>query len=267
MVIAFNLINLGGINIGASPTVAINRQAGPQSADAAASRELHIPFQDLNSSTDILSLLSWQTAISDFAGRQEEMAALTKWAESEPRTSVKFVVGEGGIGKTRLAAEFGLALREKGWDAGMIRLESAQTFAFPKPAVLLIIDYPEEQLAQAKALLAGLARLEAELTIRVLFLTRQPMESWVEVVSECRANTICDFEPILLKPVDAPAAHLLYNSALERASQIQDTTPPAAVRGSSRALAHYGARERPNSLHRGNGSLWRPPPGSRGCHV
>ena len=121
MVFTFNLINLGGLSVGASPTVAINRQAGAASDGAAAPSELHIPFQDLNKSADILSLLSWQTAISDFAGRQAEMAALMDWAESEPRTSVKFVVGEGGIGKTRLAAEFGLALREKGWDAGCFR--------------------------------------------------------------------------------------------------------------------------------------------------
>ncbi len=225
MVIAFNLINLGGLSIGPSPTVTINRQAGAAGDGATAPPELHIPFHDLNPGADILSLLSWQTAISDFEGRQAEMAALTDWAECELRISVKFVVGEGGIGKTRMAAEFGRELRKKGWDAGMVRLETAQSFAFTKQSVLLIVDYPEEQLAAVKALLEGLARLEPHVTLRVLLLTRQPMEIWGDVVSECRANTICDFAPIVLRPVDAPAAYGLYSSALEKASENQDTMP------------------------------------------
>ena len=108
----------------------------------------------------------------------------------------------------------------------MIRLETAQSFALTKQNVLLIVDYPEEQIAPVKALLAGLARMEADVTLRILFLTRQPMDSWVDVISECRANAICDFEPLALGSVDAPAAQQLYNSALERASEIQGTIPP-----------------------------------------
>jgi tetratricopeptide (TPR) repeat protein len=208
----------------------------PQRRSAAAPRELHIPFQDLNRQADILSLLSWQTAISDFAGREAEMAALTAWADSPPRISVKFVLGEGGIGKTRLAAELGRALREKGWGAGMVRLAAAQSFAFAEQAVLLVVDYPEEQLAQVKALLAGLARLESDVTLRILFLTRQPMATWAEVVSECRANAICDFEPLALGRIGGPAAHRLYSSALETAAENQNTTPPPL---SEDALAHW----------------------------
>ncbi|MCZ6683362.1 MAG: hypothetical protein O7B26_09260, partial [Planctomycetota bacterium] len=134
-----------------------------------------MPWRELQTNSDVFSLLQWRTAISEFAGREAEMTALKVWANSDLPISAKFVTGEGGVGKTRLAAELAMELREDDWAAGFPDLRHDNAYLAAKAGTLLIVDYPEELPGGLEALFTGLARVEeSDATwLRVLFLSRR----------------------------------------------------------------------------------------------
>lgn len=81
---------------------------------------LRVPWRDVQSA-EPFHLLSWHTAISEFAGRAaEEMQDLVEWVRGGPAVSLRFLTGEGGTGKSRLAAELATRLQEEGWAAGFV---------------------------------------------------------------------------------------------------------------------------------------------------
>ena len=103
------------------------------------------------------SLLSWRTYLSDFVGFDHQMDELSEWAMSPPQVSLKFMIGEGGTGKTRTAAEFARSLRaEDKWAAGFVDLRKPQSYELSKKGNLLIVDYPEEQQSAVAELLKDL---------------------------------------------------------------------------------------------------------------
>ncbi len=75
--------------------------------------ELTIPWAKLQDNPSPLALLNWQSQVSAFAGRGTELEELGRWVTNEPSVSVKFITGEGGVGKSRLAAQFGETLRKR----------------------------------------------------------------------------------------------------------------------------------------------------------
>ncbi|NTW49710.1 MAG: ATP-binding protein, partial [Chlorobiales bacterium] len=95
-----NLVKAGGKSLTA---IALGSSKAASLPDNSI-KELDIPWQKLTENPDLFAYLSWHTQISEFAGREDEMTALQEWAASEPKISVKFVTGEGGTGKSRLAA-------------------------------------------------------------------------------------------------------------------------------------------------------------------
>jgi hypothetical protein len=104
-----------------------------------------------------------------------------KWVESKPNTpSARLLTGEGGAGKTRLAATVAQVLRDKGWTAGFLDSESDPfEVATSRKGVFLIIDYPEEKPDQTKAALKGLVeRKTTPFPLRVLFLSRRSFAEW-----------------------------------------------------------------------------------------
>lgn len=114
-------------------------------------------------------------------GRQDDLDAVLKWVESKPNTpSARLLTGEGGAGKTRLAATVAQVLRDRGWTAGFIDPESDPFEVATSPkGVFLIIDYPEEKSDQTKAALKGLAeRTTMPFPLRVLFLSRRSFAEW-----------------------------------------------------------------------------------------
>lgn len=64
--------------------------------------KLRVPWHPLLPDQKLFSLLSWHTRISEFAGCDNEIDQLSQWATSDHPVWVKFVVGEGGVGKSRL---------------------------------------------------------------------------------------------------------------------------------------------------------------------
>ncbi|MBU0515946.1 MAG: ATP-binding protein, partial [Proteobacteria bacterium] len=169
-------INLVSFKVG--PSVTAIGQIGPVSAPP--SREnlekLSVPWTELQQNTSPFQLLSWHNQISEFAGREKELEDLKAWAESNIRVSVKFVIGEGGAGKSRLGAEFAQRMGKRGWAAGFISPKEPKYFEMKEGGTLLVIDYPEEHRSGVEEFLRYFVEKRPSEKIRVLFLTRQPME-------------------------------------------------------------------------------------------
>ena len=180
----FSFINIELFPISVGPAVSgvivtgEGASAAPDRQRQAAPTDLPVPWRKLQAKSDVFSLLQWRTAISEFAGRDAEMDALKAWAFSDLPISAKFVTGEGGVGKTRLAAEFAKELRKDDWAAGFPDLRHDNAYLAAKAGTLLIVDYPEELPGGLEALFTGLARVEESDTtrLRVLFLSRREPE-------------------------------------------------------------------------------------------
>jgi len=211
---------------------------GPKSAkfDAQLLDALKVPWRDLVDNPVDLALLSWHTRISDFAGREQEIAELDEWANSRPAVSVKFVTGEGGVGKSRLAAQFADKLGKSKWAAGFVNLSKPHSFPMAKKGTLIIVDYPEENREGAIELLSDLANLVAEHPVRVLFLSRQDRSRWDDEVDSANAVDIVDAQQLALQPTDECAAYQVYFTALDEASKRYGTKPNPV---SEEALAEW----------------------------
>jgi tetratricopeptide (TPR) repeat protein len=104
---------------------------------------------------NITSLLTWSSRIpAKLIGRDAALADLTAWANADAPVRLRVMHGGGGVGKTRLAVEFGDALQADGWQACLIS-PSGPPCAFQPGAkgTLLIIDYPEYHPQAVKNLL------------------------------------------------------------------------------------------------------------------
>jgi predicted ATP-binding protein involved in virulence len=95
----------------------------------------------------IAGILTWNSRIPEkLIGRATEMADLDAWAELDDDVRLRVLHGVGGVGKTRLAVEFGDLLRTRGWAVCMISsARTAHAFEPGAAGTLLIIDYPEYQ--------------------------------------------------------------------------------------------------------------------------
>ncbi len=225
--LSFTPISLVSVNVtfGASVTGvgSIATKGGEVSSNY---HELSVPWRDLTAAPTGLSLLSWHTRVSEFAGLEKELGLLESWADSSSRISLKFLTGEGGTGKSRLGAEFAEKMRAKGWSAGFISLRKPQSFPINKEGVLMIVDYPEEHRDGVAELLKDLAELGNDARYRVLFLSRQDVESWVPFIQNNHAQDMLDADPVEVGRLTGPAAHAMYCSALECMSETLVTNPP-----------------------------------------
>jgi hypothetical protein len=132
---------------------------------------------------DIFRALRWDYGLVEtLYGRDEHLSAIINWAEGGSiAATARLVTGEGGSGKTRLAAAAANALRKRGWTAGFLPQTEAIQFQVGERGLLLIFDYPEEQIERTRALLRKLAELRnAPYPLRVLFLSRRSFAEWEE---------------------------------------------------------------------------------------
>lgn len=119
-------------------------------------------------------LLTWQGRLTPRIGREPELAALQRWVDSSANVSVWILAGEGGIGKTRLAAEFAESLVAKKWSAGFVdlaRFNDAASLTLDQ-RTLLLVDYPEERPEQLARMFDLLKRHTGSHKLRVALLTR-----------------------------------------------------------------------------------------------
>ena len=188
--------------------------------------QLSLRYQDLKSEPTTFDLLSWHTRVADFVGREKEIEDLAAWAYSSPAVLAQFVISEGGIRKSRLAAFFGELLKKDGWSAGFIDLREPRSFPMKKKGTLLVVDYPEENESGVKELLNDLAIVGNEVRLRVLFLTRQEMTAWDEIIMASNSRTIVETRPLALSPLSGTVPHDLYKSALKKTASLIKTSPP-----------------------------------------
>ncbi len=230
----FNFINIELLPVSYGPAVSgivvtgAKASAEPDRQGQATPTDLPVPWRELQANPDVFSLLQWRTAISEFAGRDAEMAALKAWAYSDLPISAKFMTGEGGVGKTRLAAELAMELRKDDWAAGFPDLRHDNAYFAAKSGTLLIVDYPEELPGGLDSLFTGLARVEesGSSRLRVLFLSRREADVWRQLALDTNADATIDWAAVPLGPLVGEAAYSVFHSALERAAEAEDTVPP-----------------------------------------
>ena len=149
-------------------------------------QKLTIPWRA--TTTDDFELLRWNTRISELRGRDEEMADLLDWAQKGQGVRARFITGEGGVGKTRLAMECGQILRGKGWEAGKFDLRKETPYLLGKAGTLLIIDYPEETREEIRYFLRELALQEESPNLCILFLSRHDSKFWQDDLDDTGAS-------------------------------------------------------------------------------
>lgn len=143
---------------------------------AAVPIELRVPWNPVASieNPSPSQLLTWHGRLTPLLGRTPELAALQRWVDTSANVSVWILAGEGGIGKTRLAAEFAEALIAKKWSAGFVdlaRFNDAASLTLDA-RTLLLVDYPEERPDQLARLFDLLKRHTGPPKLRVALLTR-----------------------------------------------------------------------------------------------
>lgn len=170
----------------------------------------------VDSDTRDFDLLRWSARIAPLTGRTNEMAALQAWAMSDKAVAGRFITGQGGAGKTRLAAELAQELRGKDWTAGFIDLSHHNLPPTPvgKNGVLLIADYPDEKPDGVRALLRALARPPAGVNIRLLLLTRDDPVRWVDEAAQAGASHLFGRQHLTpAPPLDEAAAWTVFATA------------------------------------------------------
>jgi hypothetical protein len=129
---------------------------------------------------DLFRVLRWDYGLCEtLYGRDTERNKILDWAQSGPRAATaRLLTGEGGAGKTRLAAKVARRLKENGWTAGFLPRMDTMQFHFDK-GLFLICDYPEEQVDRTKQLFEKIADMKAtDAPVRVLFLSRRDFGTW-----------------------------------------------------------------------------------------
>lgn len=130
--------------------------------------------------------LSFASRSASFAGRTEESRALSAFLASDLSFSWWTVVGDAGVGKSRLALECCLAA-EKDWDVGFVGdagHEALLEFVPVRPT-LMVVDYAAARAEWLGRLLNSLAlRASAEWQpVRVLVLDRTVNARWYEAAT------------------------------------------------------------------------------------
>jgi hypothetical protein len=150
------------------------------------------PLPEAGAPFEIFNLLSWKSRLSpDLIGRGGELADLLAWARPRrgirPDIRIRFLVGPGGAGKTRLAAELADALRKENWHAGFAPLERETPLPLSEKGLLLLLDYPEAWRQQVRKLLQESVRVEAPAApVRLLLLSRRPLAEWQDDILQIR---------------------------------------------------------------------------------
>ena len=167
----------------------------------------------------VLELLSWRVRLAPLIGQDEKREDLLKWAKDKGggRVQIRVLTGPGGAGKTRLAAEIADALKRTwSWrDAGFLFTREHPKFQCP---ALLIVDYPEDRRAFILDMLEKLARpdIEFKRPVRVLLLTRDPQQRWVNDFKEKGISHLVDYQELPVPRLSVVDAMALHTKSLDR---------------------------------------------------
>ena len=177
---------------------------------------------------DVFRILDWRTRATPLVGREDDQQRLLDWAGAGAGILVRFLVGPGGAGKTRLALETADVLRKDGWTAGQIFLDRSGAVPIAGRGLFLVVDYPEACRPQVRVLLRDLARVERiPVPIRILMLSRSPLKEWQSLIDTANATSICDAVDLPIGMLPAAAGVKLFGDACRRfAVYSKQTVPP-----------------------------------------
>lgn len=175
------------------------------------------------------ALLRADAGLTEFAGRDDELAALEEWRDTrvlpDPDVAALLVAGRGGEGKTRLAIEFLHRSKRAGWAAGLLRQaispERAEVAAHPGQPLLLVIDYAAAHSAGTVELLRNIVQAKPTAPVRLLLLARSGGYWWADLAAK-----LSDLIPGLEEQV-LPLGPLLMGSGPDPAAMF--TTTAAAL--------------------------------------
>jgi tetratricopeptide (TPR) repeat protein len=132
------------------------------------------PYQPVPADAPEAWLLQPRFGVVPYQGREVLLGDLEAWCAEGRPFSIGVVAGEGGSGKSRLAAELCRVMSARGWEAGLLTRAETLTDVTAGPPVLLVVDYPEQRLAGLGPVLEQLASRAGGPQVRVLLLTREP---------------------------------------------------------------------------------------------
>ena len=135
--------------------------------DLKASIRLHLDQPKLNISALPSRLLRPHNAFIPLTGRDQDMNSLNAWCDAEQAFSWQIMIGEGGMGKTRLAQEFAKQVEETDWHSGFLDQDLLESLVkhdqfpnwTPLTDTLIIIDYAATKLDSLKKLIQQCARV------------------------------------------------------------------------------------------------------------
>ncbi|MGW0834343.1 tetratricopeptide repeat protein [Streptomyces prunicolor] len=122
-------------------------------------------------------LLQAKYGIVPFLGREAEQQELYDWCADGNRFSVAVLTGDGGAGKTRLAAELCRTMGEKDWQAGFAdedTFEEADGQVELTWPTVLVIDYPDRMTETVVRVIGRLGRARRGPKLRLLLVDRAP---------------------------------------------------------------------------------------------
>ena len=202
------------------------------------------------------ALLNARYQVVDFIGRDDELRDSAAWRD-EPGSAlrVRLLHGQGGQGKTRLAAEFAARSARAGWTVGQVRhLSDTSRLAKPIPTgrlraaagLLLVLDYAERWPVQDLidcliSYQAGVRGDKRTVPVRVLLLAR-PAGGWWQGVRAAlqehdltAARSVHDLTATvtadqLVPLVPAPAdRQLLFDAARDRFAAMLEFTGTTSI--------------------------------------
>ena len=150
-----------------------------------------------------------------FRGRTAEVNTLFRWCGSGVNSGLGLLIGPGGIGKSRLAAEICRRQEQAGWITGFLPLErlprpeAISDLVHAKKPILVVVDYAETRPQQLLDLLRDLLDARRTKPWRVLLIARSAGDWWanlpnlatqVEIEAVIREATV-----LALGPVDETA--------------------------------------------------------------
>jgi tetratricopeptide (TPR) repeat protein len=128
--------------------------------------------------------LAPEYGLVDFTGRGGDLAELHAWCNDVRDFDVRLLIGPGGVGKSRLAAELCAQRQTAGWISGILDPAAPHTILADVrangDAALVVIDYAESR-SDLGELLRRAADIEAGAPLRVLLLARGTSEWWEDL--------------------------------------------------------------------------------------
>jgi len=136
------------------------------------------------------ALLRAQYGVVPFHRRDKELGDLQEWCRDPSPVKVRLYTGPGGMGKTRLALEAALKMKDEGWWTGFVTNDAIKfpektwkSLNRPEGKLLLIVDYAETNRPFLIPVLREMYGLKRG-PVRLILLARAALDWWEQLKGE-----------------------------------------------------------------------------------